>query len=76
MGSGYVDDLVENYPSPVKHYDQVTKFVGGRDGCIAVVDKEGVTVPVYQKLSKSWHCQKKRDGGLHGSATPPSILKI
>ena len=23
MRSDYVDDLVDNYPSPVKHYDQV-----------------------------------------------------
>ena len=23
VGSGYVDDLVQNWPAPVKHYDQV-----------------------------------------------------
>ena len=32
VGSGYVDDLVDNYPSPVKHYDQVANLDGDGDG--------------------------------------------
>ena len=32
VGSDYVDDLVDNYPSPVKHYDQVVNFNGVGDG--------------------------------------------
>jgi len=44
VGSGYVDDLVDNYPSPVKHYDQVEEplpvyrraLANAEDGTVAI----------------------------------------
>ena len=46
MGSDYVDDLVDNYPSPVKHYDQVVNLDGDGDGDCNQVEEP---LPVYRR---------------------------